>query len=74
MRSALLAKGPDSSIGGVHRGSCSEDIHMEEEKVEVKVQEEEEEDRETHGREQGEDRRETEREQTITQAHDTWMG
>ena len=41
---ALLAKGPDSSLGEVHRGSCSEDIHMEEEKVEVKVQEEEVED------------------------------
>ena len=59
MRWALLAKGPDdSSIGGVHRGSCSEDVDMEEEKVEVKVQEEEVEDTETHGREQGEDRRE----------------
>ena len=46
MRGALLAKGPDSSLGDVHRGSCSEDIHMEEEKVEVevKVQEEEVED------------------------------
>ena len=53
-----MAKGPDSSLGEVHRGSCSEDIHMEEEKVEVKVQEEEVEDRETHGREQSEDRRE----------------
>ena len=41
MRGALLAKGPDSSVGEVHRGSCSEDIHMEEEKVEVKVQEDE---------------------------------
>ena len=44
MRGALLAKGPDSSLGEVHRGSCSEDIHMQEEKVEVKVQEEEVED------------------------------
>ena len=44
VRGALLAKGPDSSLGEVHRGSCSEDIHMEEEKVEVKVQEEEVED------------------------------
>ena len=40
VRGALLAKGPDSSLGEVHKGSCSEDIHMEEEKVEVKVQEE----------------------------------
>ena len=68
----VIAKGPNSSLGGVRRGSGSEDIHMEEEKVEVKVQEEEVEGRETHGREQGEDRRE--REQTITQVHDTWMG
>ena len=44
MRGALLAKGPDSSLGEVHRGSCSEDIHMEEEMVEVKVQEDEVED------------------------------
>ena len=43
-RGALLAKGPDSSIGEAHKGSCSEDIHMEEEKVEVRVQEEEVED------------------------------
>ena len=32
VRGALLAKGPDSSLGEVHRGSCSEEIHMEEEK------------------------------------------
>ena len=44
VRGALLAKGPDSSLGEEHRGSCSEDIHMEEEKVEVKVQEDEVED------------------------------
>ena len=47
-----MAKGPDSSIGEVHRGSCSGNIHMEEEKVEIKVQEEEVEDRERYGREQ----------------------
>ena len=41
VRGALLAKGPDSTLGEVDRGSCSEDIHMEEEKVEVKVQEDE---------------------------------
>ena len=29
MRGALLVKGPDSSLGEVHKGSCSEDIHME---------------------------------------------
>ena len=44
MRGALLAKGPDSSFGGMHRGSCSGNIHMEEERVEVKVQEDEVED------------------------------
>ena len=54
-----MAKGPDSSFGGGHRGSCSEDLHMEEKKVEVKVQEEEVEDRETHGREQGEEKERT---------------
>ena len=54
----FLAKGPDSSLGEVHRGSRTEDIHMEGEKVEVKVQEEEVADREGHGREQSEDRRE----------------
>ena len=41
MRGALLAKGPDSSFGEVHRGSCSEPIHMDEE---VKDQEDEVED------------------------------
>ena len=61
MRGRLLAKGPDSSIGGVHKGSCSEDIHMEEEKVKVKVQEEEVEGRETHGREQNEEKGENKR-------------
>ena len=33
VRGALLAKGPDSSLGEVHSGSCSGNIHMEEEKV-----------------------------------------
>ena len=47
-------------------------VHMEEERVEVKVEaEEEEEIRDTHGREQSEENR---REQTVTQAHDTWVG
>ena len=44
VRGALLARGPDSSLGEVHRGSCSGNIHMEEEKLEVKVQEDEAED------------------------------
>ena len=41
VRGALLAKGPDSSFSEVHRGSCSGNIHMEEE---VKDQEDEVED------------------------------
>ena len=44
VRDALLAKGPDSSLGEMQKGSCSENIHMEEEKVEFKVQQEEVED------------------------------
>ena len=32
VRGVLLAKGPDSSLGEVHSGSCSGNIHMEEEK------------------------------------------
>ena len=31
VRAALLAKGPNSSLGDVHRGSCSEPIHIEDE-------------------------------------------
>ena len=58
VRRASLAKGPDSSLGEEHRVSCSEPIHMEEGKVEVKVQEEEVEDRERRRREQSEDRKE----------------
>ena len=46
VKGAFSVKGPDSSLGGVPEGYCSEDIHMEEEKVEVKVQEEEVDDRE----------------------------
>ena len=44
VRGELLAEGPDSSLGEVRWGSCSGNIHMEEEKVEVKVQEDEVED------------------------------
>ena len=55
----LLTKGPDSSFGGVHRGSCSDDVSMEEERVEVKVQAEEEKIGETHRREQGEEKERT---------------
>ena len=35
VRGALLAKGPDSSFGEVHRGSCSGNIHMEDQEDEV---------------------------------------
>ena len=67
VRGVLLAEGPDSSLGDVHRGSCSEPIHMEEEKVEVKVQDEVE---DARVYEECEERVE---ERSNTQAHDTWM-
>ena len=41
VRGKLLAQGPDSSFGEVHRVSYPDDVHMEEERrkrVEVKVQ------------------------------------
>ena len=60
VRGVLLAKGPDSSFGGVPVGYCSDDGHMEEE-VQLKVQVEEEEMGETHGKEQGEEQRVKER-------------
>ena len=50
-----MAKGPDSSVGGVPVGYCPDEVHMEEEKVQVKFQVEEEEIGETHGREKGEE-------------------
>ena len=53
VRGAFSAKGPDSSFGGVPVGYCPDEVHMEEEGVQVKVQVEEEEVLETHGREQG---------------------
>ena len=52
MRGPLLTTGPDASVGGVPVGYCPEEVHMEEEKVQVKVQVEE---GETHGREQDEE-------------------
>ena len=55
MRGVFLAKGPDSSVGGVPVGYCLDEVHMEEEEVQVKVQVEEEEIGETHGEEQGEE-------------------
>ena len=55
MRAALLARGPDSSVGGVPVEYCPDEVHMEEEEVQVKVQVEEEEIGETHGEEQGEE-------------------
>ena len=70
VRGALLAKGPDSSLGEVHRGSCSWNIHMEEEKVEVKVQEEEVED----GRDKRKSAKRGSKRDQTTQAHETWMG
>ena len=55
MRGAFLAKGPDSSVGGVTVGYCPDEVHMEEEEVHIKVQEEEEQIGETHGMEQDEE-------------------
>ena len=43
-------------FGRVPVVSCFDEVHMEEEGVEVKVQAEEEEKGETHGREQGEEK------------------
>ena len=51
----LLAKGPDSSFGGVPVGCCPDEVHMEEEEAQVQVQAEEEEIEATHGREPGEE-------------------
>ena len=41
---------PDSSIGGVPVGFCPDEVHMEEEEVQVKVQAEEEETGQTQGK------------------------
>ena len=68
MRGVLLAKVPDFSFGGVPVGYCSDEVHMDEEGVQIQVQAEEEEIGETHGREQGEEKR---REQSIK--WHTWM-
>ena len=57
VRGASLAKGPDSSVGEVHRGSCFSNIHMEEK---VKDQEDEVED----GRDKRRVRRGSKRDQT----------
>ena len=71
MRKAFLAKRPDASLGELHNGSCSEDIHMEKEKIEIKIQEDEVEDVRDKRRMQNENPREN---RHLLQAHDTWMG
>ena len=71
MRGALLIRESDSSFGEVHQGFCSCNVHIEEEKVEVKVQEDEVEDEKSQMKRA---KRGSKREQTITQARDTWMG
>ena len=68
MRGALLAKGPDSSLGEVHRGSSSGNIHMEEERWKSKFRMMKWKMGETN--EECEERVE---ERSNTQAHDTWM-
>ena len=45
MRGAFSAKGPDSSFGRVPVGCYPDEVHVEEERVQVMVQVEEEEDR-----------------------------
>ena len=50
-----MAKGSDSSLGEIPVGYCPDEVHMEDEKVQVKVQIEQEEIGETHGKEQGEE-------------------
>ena len=64
-RGALLAKGPDSSLGEVHRKSCSEDIHMEESQFKRTKWKMGETNEECEARVE---------ERSNTQAHDTWMG
>ena len=46
----IFGKGPDSSVGGVPMGYCTDDVHMEEEEVQHKVEVEEEEIGETQGK------------------------
>ena len=60
VRGVNLAKGPDSSVGGVPVGNCLDVDHMEEEvqvRVQVEVEREEQGMGETHGKEQGEEQR-----------------
>ena len=68
MRGILLAKGPDSSVGGLPVGCCPDEVQMEEGEAQVKVQVEEEEIGETHAERT---RLGMRREQTI-KSH-TWM-
>ena len=51
----VFGKGPDSSFGGVPVGNCPDEVHIEEEGVQVKVQVEEQEKGKTHGKEQDEE-------------------
>ena len=62
-----FGQGPDSSVGGVPVGYCTDGGHMEEE-VQLKVQVEEERTSETHEKEQSEEQRVKER----TTAHCGW--
>ena len=54
----VIGQRPDSSFGGVPMGYFPNEVHMEEEEIQVKVQTEEKETRETHGKEQNEGKRE----------------
>ena len=64
MRGVFLAKGPDSSVGGVAVVYRPDDGHVEED-FQPRAQAEEEETGETHGKEQGEKQRV--KEQTTAQ-------
>ena len=68
-RGALLNKESDSSWSEVHRGSCSGNIHMEEGKVEVKVQENEVKDGKDKWRVRREGRREIKHTDALDDAH-----
>ena len=69
VRGAISAKGPDSSVGGVPVGFCSDDVHMEEED-QLRVQVKEERIGETHGKEPGEEQKVKE---LTTLRRTTWM-
>ena len=69
MRGRVIGQRARHQFGGVPVGYCPDEVHMEEEGVQVPVQAEEEEIGETHEREQGEKKRENK--QSLRRM--TWM-